>query len=111
MMNTLRGPISSTILGTRGDDLPAWQRESANEPEAGFVARAAELHREGLADASFEIGLAQVADAEKARRRSLDLPGLHLAFVGFDVDGQVGVRISPIHLGQSAVQSDAIVEV
>ena len=61
-----------------------------------MVTRAAELHHYGLADAGFEIGLIEIANAEEAGRGTFDLPFLHRGILTFHLDSQIDVRVAPI---------------
>src|SRR5215467_8709388 len=97
---------TSTILRARRDDAAAWQCDRADKTGPRLVARAAHFHAQAFSEVAFEIGFADVANPEPRRRRSLGLPALSSARAARHVDGQVGVRISPIDLRQRAVQRD-----
>src|SRR5512138_549446 len=93
-----RGTLrTSTVLRTRRNDLPARQRNRADQTGAGVIPRATDFDRERLPNAALEVGLADVADSEPRRRRSFGLPALGRAG-SLHVDRQVGVRVAPIDL-------------
>src|SRR5437773_54113 len=98
--DTSGGEISSTVLRTRRHDATAGQRDGSEEAGQRFITCAAEFERQALADTPLEIGLADIADAEPAWRRSFRLPTLDCALGVLDIDGQVRMRVSPVDLRQ-----------
>lgn len=108
----MRDPRSGlAILGAGRNDFSVRQGKGANEPEAGLVARPADLHGDGLSDAGFEISLSDIADPEEAGRGALTLPALNRATGAFYFDREVGVWVAPIDSSETACEGDAVVEI
>src|SRR6059036_3559661 len=102
----IRHSLPSTVLWARRDDAAGRQRERSDQAGARLVPRAADFDRQGLPDALFEIGLADIANPEPGGRRPFGLPALHRAGIALHLERQVRVGVPPIDRRQGAFQRE-----